>query len=261
MAFMELDVLEKIQETAVKAAGVVHQVAIVALPNEPQGVYGIVGKDGSLEVREVRSVAAQARRPQPGRFHRSRRALQGARGWRLRAHRLALVGQSRRRTDRIELPLAFTPAFEWFFRKAAGEWLQQKLFIRKLRVELADCLTDSSAALLAAARILSFSESQSGYGKVQLGQESLGRDIQEQVQLDQGPVPEQVTFNVRVFTDACLTRRVQLSCAVDINAGEHTFNLAPRPEQLQQLLDNEVAFVGTKLEDGLGEIPVFGGTP
>jgi hypothetical protein len=266
LGLIDLDILRNLQETAVKAAGL-ESVRIIQLPDEPPGTYGVVKQDGELEVRTVGARPRSHNVVSLDDFteavmHYKEKWFEPA-VWYSTAAIVAVLDDKpgSRRLDRITLPLKFTPPFAWFAEKAERDWLPQKAFIRKLRIDLGECLTDSSSALLASARIITFKSSEGGFGRVQQGQESLGRDIEEAVSVDQGPLPDAVTFNVRVFTDAGLTRAHSLGCALDVNAKEVTFNLAPTGDAIQTILDDELTFISNQLEGALTDVPVFGGTP
>ncbi len=254
MSFIDLDTLREMNKTAVEAAGAANKVKIIDLPKEPPGSYGVIDSSGALAVAIAKPFPREHRTVSFDDFieavsHYKEKGGFAPAVWYSPERIVAVLDDKAdsRRLDKVTLPLDYTPGFRFFLNDAAGAWMPQKAFIRKLRVDLADCLTDSSSALLKAARVLSFNESQSGYGKVQLGSESLGRDIQEQVSLDQGEVPDQVTFSIRVFTDAGLKRRYLINCAVDVNPREGTFNIAPLPSQVQETLDEELQHVGERL--------------
>lgn len=147
----------------------------------------------------------------------------------------------------------------------AGTWFPQKAFVRLLRVDLADAATESSLNLLKVSRVIGFSESTGSHGTVELGRQSLGKDIESQIRSEVGDFPDSVTLNVRIFDDPFLTRRFEITCAVDVNPREGTFNLAPLPGQLSEAVDEQVRLIGVYLDShesiGEADVPLFNGRP
>ena len=164
------------------------------------------------------------------------------------------------RINRVSCELAYTPTWkkiDWL----GEQWLAQKAFVRLLRITLADAATESSQQLLRVARVLAFSNSSAGHGKVEHGRQSLGLDIEEEVKSEAGEIPDEITLNVRIFDDPRTTRRFEIRLAVDINAREGTFNLCPVPGSVEEALEDQVNTIGGWLDHELPDVAVFRGTP
>lgn len=262
---MIAEALNVIQDSARLAAGAVNKVAVVTLPQEPKK-YAVVKADGTVEFRDV----APADRKHclgeigevAGFVKFAEESLKGKPSvWYAPDGVIVVVADApdSHRADRAVAPLIGTQTYATLLAVGA-KWLAQKDFVRLLRVTLADAATDSSQQLLKAARVISFSATSGGKALAEHGRQSLGRDIEEQVTSEVGDIPEEVEFNVRLFTDPGLTRRFPVRCAVDINAKDATFNLCPLAEQLDDALSQQLELIGEQLR---GEVacPVFRGKP
>jgi hypothetical protein len=265
MSIFDKETLELIQTTAVRADGAKDKVQVVALPGDPTGRYLIAKPDGTFETTEPGSaprehmlLSVEQVAPTAAHYKDGYDPIV----WYSPSGVTIVLDDSvdSRRLDVITCPLNKTPAFEFFSCKAEGTWFEQKAFVRKLRVALADCLTETSAELLRTVRVLSFASSTTGHGKIELGRESIGRDLEAELRSDAGEIPEKVSFNVRLFNDPVLTTRRQIVCGFDIEPREGKFNLCPLAGEIDRVLDEEMNSLATRLE-AVGEVPLIFGTP
>ncbi len=261
------DTLREIQKTAIAAAGAKDKAQILTLP-EPDGRYAIVGHDGQVK-RFTPDPPARSHTVGSlddliqATLHYACGDKQPGAVWYSENEIVTVIDDTAgsRRLDRVRLPLRKTPAFEFFAREAADRWFPQKAFVRFLRVDLAGCLTARSEVLLKAVRLISCTKSETGYGKAELGRESIGRDLDMQLKSDGVEIPETVTFNVRVFHDPCLTAKSELVCAVDCDPKSFEFNLCPSPEAVRDLVDEELSVIEGRLSASINTIPIFRGSP
>ena len=262
---MIAEALSLIQTTAQNAASAASKVAVVALPQEPKK-YAVVKADGTVEFRDV---APQDRKHCLGEIGEVAEFVKFAADtlkgkpsvWYAADGVIVVVADApeSHRADRAVAPLIATQSYATLL-SIGTKWLPQKEFVRLLRVTLADAATDSTRQLLKAARVISFSATSGGKALAEHGRQSIDRSIEEQVSSEVGDLPEEVEFNVRLFTDPGLTRRFAVRCAVDINAKDATFNLCPLAEQLDDALSQQLELIGDQLR---GEVtcPVFRGKP
>jgi len=138
--------------------------------------------------------------------------------------------------------------------------MQQRNFIRMLRIDLDGCL-GAAGNFLSLVRQLKFTAGQDATGTIQHGKESISRStIAELVGADS--IPEEVVLTVRVY-DLPFEPVRSVRCAVEIDVNSATFVLTPFPGQLE---DAENAAIGAIREhltvelDG-DKIPVVFGTP
>lgn len=262
---MIADALRVLFDEAKRAAGSANQATILEPPGLP-GSFLLVTADGKVEARDKMA---------PKRSHLlgsltevkefvefATEKLQASPSvWYSESGVVIVLNDTAHALRQDQAVVKFEPTQSHdLLRGIADHWYPQKDFVRLLRVALADAATDSTRRLLAVSRVLGFSNSVAGHGKVELGRQSLGRDIEDQVTSEVGDLPEEVTFNVRLFTDSSLTRRFSIPCAVDVDARNATFNLAPLAEAFDDAVADQLALIGQELEGEL-TCPVFRGRP
>ncbi len=262
---MLADALRFLFDEGKKAAGSANQATILELPGLP-GMFAIVNAAGDLkeydkfppkrlhtlgsvaEVKPFVDFAAETLDASPSVWYSEDGIV------------VVLTDDKMSQRD-DQAKVTFEPTQTHETLRAIGErWFPQKDFVRLLRVTLADAATDSTRHLLAVSRVLGFSSSTAGHGTVQLGRQSLGKDIEDQVTSEVGDLPDEVVFNARLFTDPNMTRRFAIRCAVDVDARNATFNLAPLAEAFEDAVDEHLALLGQELSGEL-ECPVFRGRP
>ncbi len=142
------------------------------------------------------------------------------------------------------------------------DWnLDQKEFISLLRVRLADCTTPEMVQLINVCKAVDFSSQTKGSREINLGRESMGFDIQDEVMSKVGDIPEEVVLDVRIFDDRELTQRHKISCIVEICAKSGTFRLTPKPADLRKEMEREMDFLQGALIAGSDGCPVYFGSP
>lgn len=257
-------------EQAVKAAGVDRNVAIVALPNEPDGRYGLVTND-------VDGVSFEVLIPNAG--HRDQRVLrldqvpevvrllQGDRFaekpavWFTEDAVIVIHDDvdGSRRLDRTSLKLVRTPEYSRLLKLGETD-LTQKQLVGLLRITLADCATESSQRLLEVSKVLNSKVSQTSHGTIIKGRESLGRDIDAEIMSDVGELPDEVTFAVRLYDDPKLEQRQQIVCAVEWDPQATSCQIIPQPASLRDARDALLDVLGSYLAAEC-DCPIFHGTP
>lgn len=271
MEGMSLEVLELIQETAVKAKGSQDKLQIIDAPQLGPGVVLIVKHDGDFEIKQ--------------KIERRKHAiydLDSIHKWtayaidELKALKpILFVNQE---TIRIVIddgsaasPRPFvvyqfkqTREYKLLLRLGANsepQQMNQKQFVRMLRTELWDCLDPTKRDdLVKILRSLESVSGQTGRSSVGQGRESLGREIDEVVTSQLGAIPETLTLQVRLFQDPALSARQSIVCDLDINPNTFSLSLAPINADMDEALENElndvVKYLQTKLPK---DTPVFRG--
>lgn len=255
--------LERIQDTAVKAAGAANKVVVLDLPKEPDK-YAIVKPDGSLDIRDVAF---------PPRTHTLGRLDQVSEFVKDATERLSckpviwyspekivviLDDVAGHRKNRAELVLK--PTREVLTLEALAKGVDQKKLIRALRVPLFDALGDDGIALVKVLRVLDFNETRTGHGTIEHKRESMGRDIESEIRSAAGDIPESIVFKLRLIEDPALTRRFQVICALDVEVQEREFFVAPLGNQLSDAMDQQLKHIHELLEKDC-DCPIFYGRP
>lgn len=262
---MIAEALKLLLDTAADAAGSKDKATVLPLPLEPR-IYAVVSPDGSVEYRSaappIRQHKIHGIDEVAGFVQFTEDDLSNKPTVWFSGSGVSVVMEDTDtdpRDDRATVKLERTQAHATL--AAIGKsWFPQKEFVRLLRITLADAATDETLNLLRVVRVLSFSESIAGHGKIEHGRQSLGRDIEAEVKSDAGELPETVAFNVRLYTDPGLTQRFQVVFAVDVNPKDGTFNLSPLGESLTDAVDAQVEAIGERLRAAV-KCPVFRGEP
>jgi hypothetical protein len=111
-----------------------------------------------------------------------------------------VIDDSGHRVERATLTLDTSDVFACLCRLSkAREWMDQKPFVRLLKLDLAGKV--EPPYLIDRARKLKFEATSSSTGVVQRDRESLGRNITSEVTSD-GDIPEEVLVNAPVFKTA-----------------------------------------------------------
>jgi len=272
MQQLQVDALKLIQETAIASSGAKDKVQILAIPGSQIGEVAAVKPDGTFER------FLPATRP-PCRRHALRSVAEIGPFVEYAKQQLAAQpviwyaeegvsivfddSPDSLRHDHASVPLNHTKAFERLQVLAGGDsWSAQKSFIRMLRVVFGECLPEESGEqLLKTLRLISFKSTNTGYNKAEHGRESIGRDVERELQADAGEIPEQVTLHVRPFDDPALTLRSPVRCALEIDPDECKFTLVPMAEALEKLIADAMDTIHTMLESQCGGVPIFHGSP
>lgn len=140
-------------------------------------------------------------------------------------------------------------------------WLEQKAFIRLLRIDLAGSLPP--VELLDRVRKVTFDNGQSVLGEVRRDRESLGRQITSKVAAENGAeIPEEVTLVVPVYSTPGERDRYPVRCAVEVDAMRGAFQLVPMPDEVERARNLAVESIAERLSGDLDSgIPFYHGKP
>lgn len=161
-----------------------------------------------------------------------------------------VVNDEEHRDDTVEGKFAFADVFEVIQGLAKNKpWLEQKPFIRMLRIELAGTLPPG--ILLDRVRKLRFEQGAVVNSEVGRNRESMGRDIIAKIDAS-ADLPDTVTLEAPVFK---LGPRYAIECAVDTDPARGLLQLIPLPDEIERVVDRAVADVidgiRESLEDGV----------
>lgn len=277
MDSMSLEVLENIQETAVKADGANGKVQIVAAPQLGAGKCLIISANGSYEIKDNEAPR-----------HHVLGNVQAVIDWvKYAAKTLAAtpVIWVHTRTIRVvlddkdsKLPrpvivyeLKETAEYQLLQKLAvAPKCFEQKEFIRMLRNQLWDCLDQAAdkddrslttrEALIKKLRTLNFAAGMSGKSTISGSRESLGLDIENEVTSAIGALPEELHLQVRLFQDGALAARQKVTSDLEVTVGtKPAFCLTPLTSDLDEALENEIEALFQFFRTKLPETSIFRG--
>ncbi len=263
------DAISKIEELAIGNAGAKNKVAVIELPKEPAGVYGLVKPDNSFE----RIVAVTG--PRVHTLHSLDQIVplvedvqQRQQGqctvWYAAAGIVVLLKDEGLTSDlrsRVNVPLKYSPEFATLLGEAKTPATRDaKPFVQWLRTKLLDVLRDAEE-LLPMLRSLKGSSQENTRLQTGRGRESLGMEVDAEIMSDIGELPDYLIFTPRVFSDPSIQRRVTVRCALEINPRTLEVQLTPIESDLVKAVDDELTSIGNVLKQSLGDVPVFFGTP
>lgn len=166
------------------------------------------------------------------------------------------------RVERATLNLVTSDVFRTVEGLAATKpWLEQKPFVRLLRIDLAGAIPP--VELLDRIRRVQFDNGQTVTGEVRRDRESLGRSITSKVAADNGAeIPEEVVLEVPVYSTPGERAKVPIRCAIEVDAMRGAFQLVPMPDEVESARQFAVASIAVRLGDGLNDgIPAYQGQP
>jgi len=261
MESMPVETLELIQSTAVAASDAKDKLAIVRPPVEPPHIYFAVRPDGSYERIEA---APAPRAHRLASLDQVAPYVEGKGG----AHTVVwydetgvtVILDDQTRRDQAVLEFRRTPQFERLVALDEDRpGFAQRDFRKLIRIELAGCF--DSPRLLNWVSDVRFGSATNATGALRNERESLGRDIDAQAISGAGEIPDEVPLSVRLFSDPALVERQGVRCIFDLDIPGQQFRLIPLPLEVRSAIERELAYVGEKLEDQLGGVPLFRGRP
>lgn len=272
---LQVESLQHLDELTRSSVAAKEKVAILELPKEPPGVYGVILADGTFEKHYAE--------PQP-RDHKllsvdqipgmvadfgGREVSDGVETrnqepsvWISPASVIVLEDDTAEslRNSKAVCPLRITPEFAFLKECSTRDNdLSQKDFIRKLRILLADALGEQLDSVVKIMRDIKFGSRAEGSGSVQRGKESYGKSIEAAVYSENGQIPEELVLSVRVFDDPALKVRYPLRVALEIDTSANTFSLLPSQQAITNLLDEALGGIRELL--GKIDCPVYYGIP
>lgn len=171
---------------------------------------------------------------------------------------VAVLDDAGHRVETATLSLKQSDAF----RRVCGlranpSWMEQKDFIRLLRIDLAGTL--DPVHLLNVVRKVRFENGVATTSEARHARESLGRTIAAAAS-GEGEIPEEVTLELPVYSTPGLSFRLALRCAVEVDPARGAFRLVPLPDEIDWVSQRAVETIGGMLREGLEEgVPAYWG--
>ena len=138
----------------------------------------------------------------------------------------------------------------------AKPWLDQRAFIRLLRIDLAG--TMPPGILLDRVRKIRFESGQVTHQEAARNRESMGRQVTAAISAD-GEIPEAVALEVTVFRGLM---PAVITCSVDVDPGRGLLQLAPLPDELERVTELVLDDLKDRLTEDTGDgVTVYRGKP
>lgn len=265
---MIAEAIELIQETAVAAAGA----EIIQIEGEDRLVY--VHQNGNLVKHEFerplpRKHTAQALEDLVAAAMFARAQIENARTsddprvqdlsiWHSQGAVVALLGDHLRR-EIVTMKLIVSPVFEKLEAIKNGVSLSQRDFLRLLKHDFykAGDLADLAAAVAK----VKFSSSNESNASIQIGRESLGRQIQLEA-VGASAFPEEFSVDYPVYVNPGLSSiEARVVCTLDIDVQNEKFSIQPKPDELLEAYQLVHRVIHQQLWDLVASHSFEGGSP
>lgn len=259
------EALKFISKQAEVAASAATKIAVIGLPGEPPGVYGIVKADGTFEkVKALPSARSHhlIRVDQIPDFIKDARDRLQAKPtvWFDEAGVIVLLDDTAESARQSIAKVEFNKSAQFEVIESCGDsWRDPKQFVAWIRAELLDTLRNAKASMQLF-KSLSFRVEETGKSNLSQGRESIGREVDAEISSEFGELPELLVFEAKVFSDPSLVRRQPIECSLDVDPRKCLLKVQPLAGQLQKAIDEELAGIGELLKSSV-DCPVYHGRP
>jgi hypothetical protein len=171
-----------------------------------------------------------------------------------------IIEDDKLRLDNVRFPLVHSDIFRRVVAlRDRPLWLDQRDFIRLLRIDLAGTL--NPAVLLDRVKKLKIDSGQTITSTVNRQKESMGREVTASV-TSEGDIPEVVALNSRIYKAHEEVDSFPVSCSVEIDPMSTTpFRLMPLPDEIERVVYNALESIQMRLDKGLKDVPCYYGKP
>lgn len=260
--------LQLLLDTGKEAAGAAQKVAVIPLPNEPKGVYGLIKADGSFEVR---TAAAGPRSHKLLRLDQVPDFVKNITEkfkavptvWHCPDGVVILMNDGSMESDlqsRCCLPFKFTEQFaELQSCSKSQRWMDPRSFATWIRTKLMNVMRGADDLLMLLSKMKG-SDGKTFNATNTKSRESIGLEVDAEMDSALGDLPDLILFDVRVYDDPSIVRKVQVTCALECNPRDFALRIEPTAGQLQDAIDKEMNSIGDLLAQEL-DCPVYYGVP
>jgi hypothetical protein len=166
-----------------------------------------------------------------------------------------LSGGSGRGRDRSVYYVQSHDEFKVFYGDT--ENLNQKQFLRLLRVNLKSALGELGNTLIPAISSIRWETGSRGASQVGSGRESMGREINSEIRSLAGEIPDEIVLNLRLSRDPATPGRYPVRCVLQIDSQQQTFSLLPMAGELDRAWSDFEKDLFDIVSDISGDIPVI----
>lgn len=246
---------------------------VIDLPDEPEGVYGIVSEKGEVEIHEaerqpIRNVAYDidtlCRAVIDAQGEEAGEPKEAAEIWYSRTGIIALYNRLEpdSRGSRCTLTLSPSPQLallqQW--DRNGGATIKQSEFVLLLRTMFAGCGADALLPIIRGVKATRGAEVSS---QIQQGKVSMNKSIVAEMS-GTAAIPEQAMFWVPMFAQAAAQNEQRIRIAIDPQPETEAFRLIVLPGDIEKAQADAEEALAKSIKAALGEgntIPVFRGTP
>ncbi len=165
------------------------------------------------------------------------------------------------RRSKVTLNLTPSPQFLLMQSFATERRLDQKVLVRMLRHDLADCV---DPGVLLAFRSVDFQKIVNARAAIEHGKQSMDSDVVAAVTGEKKP--DSFLVNLPLFAGRELDARTRIGLTIDIDCDDRKFVLQAKPGQIEEAMDDARAAVIARLESELAEeghsdVVILAGSP
>lgn len=169
---------------------------------------------------------------------------------------VVLVINDTDRCDTVTFPLTLSERFRKLQKLAAEKpAMQQDRFVKLLRLELG-----VDPLIIAKFRKLDWEAGDKGTSDVRHGDTRLAKSVIAKVQGIE-ELPEELVISVPVYQQTGERDLYDVRCDIEIDARNQQFQLVPKPDELERVLDLAQASIRERLSDELKGVDVYYGRP
>lgn len=110
----------------------------------------------------------------------------------------------------------------------------QRRFLNTLRRDFKLALGELATSLIPAVASMKWQTGQRGTMTVSHGRESMGREIDSEIQSTVGAIPEEVVLHLLLTDDLEIPTRYPVRCLLDIDPAQQTFSLIPAAGEVER---------------------------
>jgi hypothetical protein len=248
---------------------------VIDLPDEPEGVYAIVGADGyvrkeTAERPPIQNVAydidtlCRAVIDSQGEEPADPKDEEFAEIWYSRNGVVALYDRNQpdSRGSRCTLTLSPSPQLAMLqkWEQHGGATIKQSEFVLLLRTMFAGCGVDGLLPIIRGVKATRGAEVSS---QIQQGKVSMNKSIVAEMS-GTAAIPEQAMFWVPMFAQAAVQNEQRVRIAIDPQPETEAFRLIVLPGDIEKAQADAEEALAKSIKAALGDgctIPVFRGTP
>ena len=171
---------------------------------------------------------------------------------------VVLVIDDADRRDRVVFPLSLSPRFETLRHlQLEKEWFSQPNFVRMLRVDLGL----DNVAVVSKFRKIQWASGSESEGNIQHGSDRVGKSVLAKVQ-NIDDLPDELNVSIPVYQQAGERDEYIVKCLIEIDTVNQLFQLVPRPDELERVVDLAQDGIRNRLTAALGTaFPIYYGQP